>query len=128
MPTHRWKHAAVFCPSSRCIFTFFTRSSADWWMWVNRFTRLPVYGEMAVIRSSYSACCARSYVIRTLFKLGRRIGSSTGRSTFFPNMYTCTFIFPMLSMYSSPVISAMIFHPFKRKLDLRSMLTAGPEP
>ena len=41
MPTQRWKQAAVFCPSRRCIFTFFTRSPADWWMWVKRLTRRP---------------------------------------------------------------------------------------
>ena len=28
--------------SRRCIFTFFTRSSVDWWMWVKRLIRFPV--------------------------------------------------------------------------------------
>ncbi len=60
MPTQRWKHEPVFWPSSRCILTFLTRSSTDWWMWAKRLIFLPVRWLVAVIRSSYSGLAASS--------------------------------------------------------------------
>ena len=44
-------------------------------------------------------------------EFARKSGSSTGLSIFLPNMYTCMFSLRILSMYCSPVMSAIILPP-----------------